>query len=115
MAHARVLQATVKGKIGTEDYRNVIHFGSDVEVNDATLNAFLLALAAHLMQCFVAHLLPVLAPSIAISGVEVKQIFPSVSDPVEDNTDAGNGGAAGTVGGNVFVSTNRTAGFSSYG
>lgn len=94
---AHVCQVTVKGKIDQQDYRNVMHFGSDVTGFDTDPNVILLALAAAVFECFVQVLLPQLGSNIRLDGVAAKRIFPAVTDEVFDATAAGVGGQAPTT------------------
>lgn len=95
MPFANIAQAVLKGKVDGQDYRNVMHFGSDVTGWDADPNAILILLAQAVMQCAVSVLLPGLSNQISFEGVSAKRIFPAITDEVFDATDAGPGEVAG--------------------
>lgn len=90
-----IYQVVVKGKIQNQDYRNVMHFGGDVDANDQDWTPLLLALATAVMQCYVTVLLPGLPASFSLQGVSAKRIYPAITDEVEYTTGAGPGTGAG--------------------
>ncbi len=92
MPLAHITQVVVKGKVDQQDYRNVMHFGSDVTGFDTDPNAILIALAAAVFECFVTVLLPGLSNNIRLDGVSAKRIFPTVTDEVFASSGAGVGG-----------------------
>lgn len=89
---AHIAQVTIKGKIDNQDYRNVLHFGSDVTGFDTDPNVILLALAVAAFDCFVTILLPELGSNVRLDGASAKRIFPAVTDEVFNADGAGVGG-----------------------
>ena len=94
MPLAHIAQVVVKGKVNGQDYRNVLHFGSDVDGWDGDPNAILVALAAAVFHCFVTVLLPGLSQDISVESCTAKRIFPALTDEALDATNAGAGGIA---------------------
>jgi len=101
---ANIIQAVVRGFVQGQDYRNVLHFGTDEGVNDTDYSAILAALGLAIIQCYVEVLLPDLPNTCGINHVGCKRIFPSVSDEVLNATGAGNGSLS-TAGLPSFVAT----------
>ena len=92
MPFAHIAQVVVTGKVDQQDYRNIMHFGTDLTGFDTQNDALLLALAAAVFECFITVLLPGLSSNITLSGCKAKRIYPVVSDEVIDATNAGVGG-----------------------
>lgn len=95
MPLAHIAQVVIRGRQDGQDYRNVVHFGSDIDQWDANTDQTLINLANAFLTCFVTHVMPVLANSFALEGVTAKRIFPAVTDEVLD--DSGNGSAPVTT------------------
>lgn len=93
--NSNIYQVVVKGKIQNQDYRNVLHFGGDIDANDQDWTPILIALATAVMQCYVTVLLPGLPASFALQGVSAKRIYPALTDEVEYTTGAGPGAGSG--------------------
>lgn len=93
MALANIAQVVIKGKVHGQDYRNVLHFGTDLDIQDGTYAAILTALAEAVMACITTVLLPGLSNSITISSVTAKRIHPILTDEVT-STSVGSAGAA---------------------
>lgn len=102
--NANIIQAVVRGFVQGQDYRNVLHFGTDAGVNDADYSAILAALGLAIMQCFTEVLLPELPSTCGVDHVGCKRIFPALTDEVLNATGAGVGGTA-TAGLPSFVAT----------
>jgi hypothetical protein len=92
MPFAHIAQVVITGKVDQQDYRNIMHFGTDLTGFDTQNDALLLALAAAVFECFITVLLPGLSSNISLTGAKAKRIFPVVSDEVIDATNAGVGG-----------------------
>lgn len=93
--NSNIYQVVVVGKIQNQDYRNVMHFGGDVDANDQDWTPILLALATAVMQCYVTVLLPGLPTTFQLQGVRAKRIYPALTDEVEYTTGAGPGAGTG--------------------
>jgi hypothetical protein len=83
ISRGHLAQVTVKGKLNGQDYRNVLHFTTDVEILDGTRRDILLALAAAVIDCLVGTLLPSLPQTYSLEGATVKELHPMASDEYE--------------------------------
>lgn len=91
MAVARVFQARIKATVQGQTYRNVIHFGSDVAGDD--IPTHLAALALAIFECISTVLLPILPNTTRFEAVGVKQIYPDVTEEIDDVSLAADGDA----------------------
>ena len=80
---AHLAQVVVKGKYDGQDYRNILHFGSDIDVNDGNRNALLLALATAVLDCLLNMFMPDSPSNFSVQSVSAKEVYPATSDEVE--------------------------------
>jgi len=98
MAFARILEARIKGELHGSQTINVIHFGSnEAAADNEALVALMVQLATAIILCAIQQLIPAATSDWTLVGVDVKQLHPAVSDPIEVAADAGTVGEAGTV------------------
>lgn len=92
---ANIYQVVIRGKVQDQDYRNVIHFGSDLNANDGNWDPILLQLATAIFACYVEILLPILPTTVVFNEVGVKRIYPALTDELVYAVGAGAGEDAG--------------------
>ena len=80
---AHLAQVVIKGKYDGQDYRNILHFGSDIDVNDGNRNALLLALATAVLDCLINMFMPNSPGNFTVQSVSAKEVYPGTSDEVE--------------------------------
>lgn len=97
ISRTHLVQATVKGAINGQDFRNVLNFTTNEAVNDATRRDLLLGLAAAIIACWIDTLLPILPGTFVLQSVAVKELHPMISDEYEEfvASPTGNGGGTG--------------------
>jgi len=84
MAFTRVLQARIIGRIHGQQTVNVLNFGSDeAAANNDALVAILVQLATQILLCVTTSFLSAVTEDWTVENVEAKQLFPTVSDPVQ--------------------------------
>jgi len=97
-AHTRFLELRMRGLIHGQETVNVFHFGNDQQLNAGDpLGPILTQLAIAMIACAVDSLIPAVTSDWTLTSVDVKQLSPALSDPVEQAVTANNVGTRAPV------------------
>lgn len=76
-------EARIVGELHGSQTINVIHFGTNANINDeGTLDTLLLQLATFMLECAVETLLPGVTSDWRLIQCDAKRIYPTPSDPI---------------------------------
>lgn len=94
----------ILGKLHGQDCVQVLHFSTNVEVNDSPArDALILALLQAILACITEQLLPGVTSDYTLTGLEGSEVFPTKGDPIFLAAPANSVGARSPVSSSVLA------------